>query len=183
MNCDTAFDLMTNPEAARSSALARHLEQCPRCRQMQDTLAPALGLLSGSVGNEPSWESGDSLREDVSEAGRRPIVTGDALQIAEQAATGLAARFETRRERVQRHIASSLRYVAVFAAGLLLAFACFGPRDAAPAFEDRCTRGEAGRTDLVRSAGEIRKLALSCTSCHNVERHSSSERRSRSTCG
>src|SRR5579872_6815601 len=34
MNCDTAFDLMTDAGAFRSTALMAHLESCPRCRQM-----------------------------------------------------------------------------------------------------------------------------------------------------
>ncbi len=46
MNCDTAFDLMTDAEGAASLALANHLAGCPRCRQMQETLAPALVFLS-----------------------------------------------------------------------------------------------------------------------------------------
>ncbi len=46
MNCDTAFDLMTDAEGAGSLALANHLAGCPRCRQMQETLAPALEFLN-----------------------------------------------------------------------------------------------------------------------------------------
>ena len=45
MNCDTAFDLMTDAGGCQSAALALHLRGCPRCRQMQETLAPALGFV------------------------------------------------------------------------------------------------------------------------------------------
>ena len=49
MNCDTAFDLLTDPNGSRSSALAEHFETCARCRHMQQTLAPALDFLA------PPW--------------------------------------------------------------------------------------------------------------------------------
>lgn len=42
MNCDQAFDAMTDPTGSAAGALREHLSCCPRCRQMRETLAPAL---------------------------------------------------------------------------------------------------------------------------------------------
>jgi hypothetical protein len=46
MNCDQAFDAMTDPNGPDSAELRRHLSGCPRCRQMYETLEPALGLFA-----------------------------------------------------------------------------------------------------------------------------------------
>ncbi|QDU79585.1 hypothetical protein Pla110_12960 [Polystyrenella longa] len=50
MNCDQAFEAMTRPAGtnslrSESVELEQHLRFCPRCRQMQDVLAPALESL------------------------------------------------------------------------------------------------------------------------------------------
>src|SRR5690606_13094974 len=48
MNCDHAFDLMTDPALDDCAQLHAHLDECPRCRQMYETLSPALGLFVSS---------------------------------------------------------------------------------------------------------------------------------------
>jgi hypothetical protein len=48
MNCDQAFDAMTDPNGPDSAELWRHLSGCPRCRQMYETLEPAMGLFAAS---------------------------------------------------------------------------------------------------------------------------------------
>lgn len=45
MNCDQAFDAITDPTGAESAALREHLARCPRCREMRETLSPALDAL------------------------------------------------------------------------------------------------------------------------------------------
>ena len=49
MNCDEAFEYLTDPVLSSSEQLEWHLSQCPRCRQMQETLAPALMLFESSA--------------------------------------------------------------------------------------------------------------------------------------
>jgi hypothetical protein len=184
MNCDTAFDLMTDVETARSSALARHLEMCPRCRQMQDTLAPALDFLSRDSHDEQSREFPAMIAE-FRGGDRLPVVTIEALKIAEQAAAGLVAKGETRRVRVQRLTARGLRYAAVFAAGVFLAATLFAHRDHPLPIEGpvdgRCTRSDADRNEIGRSTLEIRRLALSCAVCHDAVSHPATSRQSRLT--
>lgn len=80
MNCDQAFDRLTEPAATTDSALARHLEQCPRCRAMQQTLSPAMDWLrSAAVENDPDtsrdWHRGNS-----------PLLTEESVAVAMQAA-------------------------------------------------------------------------------------------------
>ena len=101
MNCDTAFDLMTDAKGSRSGALAQHFETCTRCRQMQETLAPALEFLTQ---DEPSYDfSSGSMDSAASDAGgRQPFVTVDSLKIAQQAARRLAAHTDLPRVRRQR---------------------------------------------------------------------------------
>jgi hypothetical protein len=178
MNCDTAFDLIIDADGSRSLALARHLDDCPRCRQMQETLAPALEFLA------PSGHDDDGALTvtpfTAGGAGSRPsFVTTEALQIARQAATRLKSQVESPLVRLQRIVGKSLRYAAVFAAGLLLAFTLFDMRPGRVSDNEKCTRQEAARDDAQRTRAEVRALTLSCAVCHEalerpVEHRSSS---------
>src|SRR5689334_2720765 len=125
MNCDTAFDLMTDAEGSRSVALARHLDECPRCRQMQATLSPALDFLVETRPADNAHEPAVPPPVTGSRGRREPIVTAEALQIAQQTAIALRARTETPRIRLQRVAGRTLQYSAVFAAGLLAALMLF----------------------------------------------------------
>ena len=49
MNCDHAFECLTDPARRESQALASHLATCPRCRDMADALSPALDLFDEST--------------------------------------------------------------------------------------------------------------------------------------
>ncbi len=46
MNCDLAFDCLTDPARRDCVELAEHLADCPRCRDMAEALEPAIDLLS-----------------------------------------------------------------------------------------------------------------------------------------
>src|SRR5262245_54873755 len=118
MNCDTAFDLMTDAEGSRSVALARHLDECPRCRQMQATLSPALDFLVATPPAGDAHEPAAPHSVTGSRGRRQPIVTAEALRIAQETAISLRVRTETPRIRLQRVAGRMLQYSAVFAAGL-----------------------------------------------------------------
>ncbi|WLD13043.1 hypothetical protein [Planctellipticum variicoloris] len=91
MNCDQAFDAITDPTGAESAALRQHLARCPRCREMRETLSPALNALyedrDGSRHAETAW-SGTSLpRLDLQQlaaesASRLAVATPSRLGIA-----------------------------------------------------------------------------------------------------
>src|SRR5262245_62719666 len=100
MNCDTAFDLMTNAEGSRSVALARHLDECPRCRQMQATLSPALDFLVATPPADGAHEPAVPPSATAGTGRRQPIVTAEALRIAQQTAIALRTRTETPRIRM-----------------------------------------------------------------------------------
>jgi len=165
MNCDTAFDLMTDVSGSRSAALTRHLETCPRCRQMQDTLAPALEFLS----HAPPHELVASLADDTeSESdGRQPFASVEALTIARQASYDLVESSGTPRVRIRRMASRIVRYAAVFAAGLLLAIVATPQRDNGVIRKQECTRREAADTKH-RSPEQIQNLIRSCAACHGT---------------
>jgi predicted anti-sigma-YlaC factor YlaD len=108
MNCDQAFERLTDPAHADDVLLARHLDRCPRCREMQATLAPALAWLSDTAQCD--------LPEvfPVEQDGRRraPLLTLQAVELAEMAATALH-----RKSRVNWWLAASR---AVVIAGVAL---------------------------------------------------------------
>jgi hypothetical protein len=54
MNCDQAFDALTDKILRNGDLLIQHLDTCPRCRDMADMLDPALNLFEDVV--EPSGE-------------------------------------------------------------------------------------------------------------------------------
>lgn len=168
MNCDTAFELMTDAGGCQSAALAQHLGGCPRCRQMQETLAPALGFLA-----PVAWDSAaDELageRDEISVgADRKPFLTLEALKVARDAAKALAARRETRPDRLSALGGHALRCAAVFAAGILLGLVFVEQRDRPVPQARECTRHAAARDGTARSAAEIQRLALSCGACHDA---------------
>src|SRR5262245_16048530 len=167
MNCDTAFDLLTDAEGSRSLALARHLDDCPRCRQMRETLAPALEFLAADEAPAPGKEF-----SGVFEAGRSgtrpPVVTVQPPAVARQAAADLMSRAMSSRARWRLLAARGLRYAAVFAAGLFLASALFELRERPAPGGKICRRGELRRDDAHRTPAEIRTLILSCAACHDA---------------
>jgi hypothetical protein len=172
MNCDTAFDLMTDAEGSRSVALARHLDECPRCRQMQATLSPALDFL---VATPPAGDAHEPVAPHSvtgSRGRRQPIVTAEALRIAQQTAIALRTRTESPRIRLQRLAGRTLQYSAVFAAGLLVALMLFEIRHESGPRERECTRYAAAMRNPQRTRTEIQALQLSCARCHNPAENS-----------
>lgn len=170
MNCDTAFDLMTDANGSRSGALAQHFETCARCRQMQETLAPALDFL---MHDDPShgFSTGSADSASSEAGGRQPFVTVDSVRIAQQAAGRLAAQADVPSVRRQRLAGQLTRYAAVFAAGLLLAFVLVNERDRAtiPAgATGQCRRQEAAVEPSGRSSEATQSLVQSCTVCHTA---------------
>ena len=80
MNCDQAFDYLTDSARRHSPQLEEHLARCVRCRQMQDTLEPALDLFDELV-PEP----------DLSNRTTTQTLAPESVRVAEQAASRLLA--------------------------------------------------------------------------------------------
>lgn len=80
MNCDQAFDCLTDSGRRHSAQLEEHLAHCGRCRQMQETLEPALDLFDELV-PEP----------DLSARAATQTLAPESVRVAEQAASRLLA--------------------------------------------------------------------------------------------
>lgn len=96
MNCDEAFEYMTDPVLGDSSELKWHLDLCPRCRQMREVLAPALDLLAPSTVDNEDGDSTVYLPSEGSVGNFRDIfLSTESLAVAEQAAESLARQKQT----------------------------------------------------------------------------------------
>ncbi len=83
MNCDQAFDHLTDPSATDDADLQRHLEVCPRCCAMQQTLSPALDWMASAAGDDAQrFLAGEGFR-------RTPFLTEESVAIATAAARQL----------------------------------------------------------------------------------------------
>lgn len=186
MNCDIAFELMTEPQGGRSLALREHLERCPRCRQMQETLAPALEWLADATHDGTiEFQSGFPAGSTASPPALPMVVTAESVAIAQQSAERLSVRCAPSKGRIDRGIAVIVRSAALVAIGGFLALTLYpggnsGDRPTEwPASERNspCRRHEvaAGR---AQSPTEIRALIASCAACHdNFQKADRADRR------
>jgi hypothetical protein len=151
MNCDQAFDYLTDSTRRDSGSLARHLAGCARCRQLKETLEPALDLFDDPV-PEPGIDSFARAAGD------------EAVRIAEQS----AARLSKRRLLSTRRLRSVVGCAAMFLIGAALVYGLTPPAghfgaDPAPAnsicpWKNRTHADDAG-LDATR-------VVLSCVDCH-----------------
>lgn len=67
MNCDQAFDQMTQLGGGTDPQLRLHLAGCRRCREMQETLAPALGLFEADPrpDRQEPWQTDSESTGDL----------------------------------------------------------------------------------------------------------------------
>jgi len=188
MNCDDVFEALTDPaqyDAAHSPSaqLAEHLAKCPRCRQLQQVLEPALSLLCGDLPAErvPAVGSRDETPDDVRPT---PLPSGEAVGLAEAIAAQLKASGSGESVRPRdafagrRFVAAILRGAALILFGALAMY-CLGPRDrdsdspSAPAVvppvapANSCTRMDLQRKG--RASQDARRVILSCVACHLKE--------------
>ncbi len=117
MNCDQAFDCLTDPQRRESTALTRHLADCRRCRAMRDALEPALDLFD-ELATEP----------DVSGFARpsSSVLSPETLRLAEQSAATLASGGRPAADS-RRSWRVGLRYAAALLIGAALALALQSP--------------------------------------------------------
>lgn len=159
MNCDQAFDRMTDVTTLSDAALERHLTDCPRCRQMRETLSPALDAFSVAAAGSRS------LREDA-----------QAVQVARQAAVTLESRGagSARRRRTKWKWGAVSLVAGGVAAALLLAIGGFAPSNDVG---DRAAAGDHGDNVAActwvqndrGSERDARTVVLSCVACHLAE--------------
>jgi hypothetical protein len=157
MTCDEAFDRMTS-EAGLTPATRAHLAECPRCREMHDTLSPALDGF-GTAGCQPvasPWLEGRTA-------------SSEAVALARTVAAELTRASDvTRRWQVGL---SMLRYAAILLVGATFGMALMRPAESQPTEGARipsaaCTRG------LVESSTNAKALVRTCIACHKSEESS-----------
>lgn len=168
MKCDLAFDLMTDPAGCASQALQSHLARCRRCRQMQETLAPALDWLSESNDHDESEPLPPSLAGFRTSGVRAPAFAAkEALEVARDSAASLSTRTASTPVRYVPAIGTLVRSAALIALGALAAFVFVpGTRPAVPNADDReCLRHEAAAA-TNRSPAEAELLLTTCAKCH-----------------
>jgi hypothetical protein len=159
MKCDQAFELMTDPVGATSPSLQRHLERCPRCRQMQLTLSPALEWMRSS-GDEPF----ESTRGADPTA---PFLSTQAVLVAEQAARRLPRRNADWGDSARRALWISAVAVLGFACGVLMSEPRSPERHFVPAGATlaACLWDQPALRDALPDA-TARGVVVSCVACH-----------------
>jgi len=102
MNCDEAFEAITRWDSEHNAELDWHLEMCPRCREMQTVLSPALALFvetddpAETAGIERGPLDREAWHAAEADSPHRParFLTPEAVRVAEETAASL---YETKR--------------------------------------------------------------------------------------
>lgn len=115
MNCDQAFERLTDDQSANDAELALHLRDCPRCRAMQETLSPVMEWLRE---DDPAvFPSGQEWRDSSS-----GLLTEEAVVVAME----IAQRLPQTGSRTGMRSALGLALVMTF--GIALGVFVFGER-------------------------------------------------------
>jgi hypothetical protein len=182
MNCDEAFDALTDPTESNHSALKWHLEFCRRCREMQEVLAPALAMFSGETcGSGDSHSTSLRRMESATEAGSRirdvetsdrprskPFLTPDAVRVAEETARTLHPL--RKRGAIRWIMASMVCLMTVL--GVFFAMNSADPGTSrgsnSTMLADHClwTERDAAQTQTPAEKASSRWVVLSCVACH-----------------
>lgn len=158
MNCDQAFDYLTDPQRRESPALARHLADCPRCRAMRDALEPALELFH-ELAAEPDASA-------IAEGGQSGVSV-DSVRLAEQAAASLAGPMPGGRPRLASwRVGLGYAAAALLGAGIALAVhsTVEDPAASGPAQRSRCLWREHDSIAPLEPESEL--LTAECMRCH-----------------
>jgi hypothetical protein len=191
MNCDEAFDCLTDPARRDGDELKWHLGLCPRCRQMKDVLSPALDLfappdaaLDGTAASHPSGDATEfgALSHSVDESGldlehaspRPAALPAESILLAERTAADLSRRSRDPRQ-LRRRFGSATRFVAILLLGAVITLSATtwsNRRD-----RDRtATTGTPSRSDCLwvhhdreakaNPSRTSKQVVLSCVDCH-----------------
>jgi hypothetical protein len=185
MNCDDAFDALTDPVCADTAELAEHLKKCPRCRELKQVLEPARSLLCGDLPVEPAMPAAlpnEGRGNDHAGASQKSFLSVDAIGVAEAAAARLASLNAPggsrptvrvpangiRGRALQGVLCAALGGLAVFCIGLW-----DGKSDVAPQPSlvpgvipaGVCTRNAVPQ-NATKARENARAVILSCVACH-----------------
>jgi hypothetical protein len=176
MNCDEAFEALTDPSQQNSDALQRHLENCNRCMQMREVLAPALNLLVTDENADSFTDEFFSHENLESAESEKPMfLSPAAVQVAERAAeecavssTQVAPQTLARKSRnatILRSIVGTLLGVVLILSGWN--FVSNGDLNKNGVLAaDQCTWQSHDSSKSAPSDSTSREVVLSCVSCH-----------------
>lgn len=150
ITCDQAFDCMTDARRKDSPELAAHLADCPRCRQMAETLAPAVDLLTGPV---PPWMSGEAVAT-------RTAADTETVALAVRSARRLGRARTLLGAPLRRSLLASMGGALVGALAMALLLPAQKP--SRPAAGEVCT----WQNRSAAMVNDAQTLALSCVVCH-----------------
>lgn len=152
MNCDQAFDVITSSRRTSDHELLVHLSGCPRCREMQVTLEPALGMFRAdtpAITSRSPWE-----------------VASEGSDVATQAARKLTTSAHPPRQRL--HSLWSYAAAMVFGAGLVWSTFALTPPTAVAPTARRSAQDCLLRADSRPTGMTGRQMTQSCLACHAV---------------
>lgn len=161
MNCDQAFEAMTDPARDDSLLLMEHLAACPRCREMYETLEPALGLF-----DVPDAESASERERHFT------VEMMPSVQMAQQVATRLTPqdRSTTRRTARHRHAGA---IVASGILGFLLSFSVMmlinDGHSTSPVIVTECSWLNREETSDSEDASDVVHTCVTCHLAQNTE--------------
>ena len=154
MNCDEAFDALTDPTQAQSPELESHLAACARCRQMQQILEPAIGLFDSATTHAIA---------PADERSKQPVISAEAIQLAERTARELSERRTVqpapRPESARRFPRTAIALLGAAAALGFAAFLGLSMSSAQECLWQQHARGDAGNVTAARAV-------QSCVACH-----------------
>lgn len=172
MNCDEAFDCLTDGSLRQRPQLQAHLAECPRCRQMRDVLEPALSLFSTQAASpldDPQTEANDA---PAAEHEQTAFLSPHAVHLAQQTAADLSPiPVGLPLSRRSRWVALS-RYAAVFFIGAFAALLFTLNREsgsqATPAIHTSPAASGCVWEDSAELRGKVRapQVVKTCVACH-----------------
>lgn len=167
MNCDQAFESLTDPRLRGSRQLQWHLDHCRRCREMQATLEPALRLLDAGHCDETVAAAEADWTADATAAFHQFDPLPDTSPAADLVRTRPASRGSERRS---TRLSRGLRYLAAGGLGAALAWSIsgwFGP-DPVEAVglpaetQTACLWSQPAEAEQL----DQKAIVVSCVACH-----------------
>jgi hypothetical protein len=156
MTCDDAFDLLTDPARHAEPALQRHLTQCPRCRAMSDTLAPALGVLHAAAAESTAMS-------EPAEPAPHLVAVSAARRLAQRTS------YEPRRLSPTRRLSPAI--IGLAGLSTLLLFISLGglsaPRSAVQEPASTCLYQQ--RRVQTRASIDPQRVIATCQACHRPQ--------------
>lgn len=162
MNCDHAFDCLTDPARRNDEALQSHLDDCPRCRDMAEVLSPALDLFGDAITETSGFTGPWSQPDDTEQNNPAPPVALPRHAARKTAAAPWKSKSKRRSAIRTEGLKVALFMMVIVAFTVALAGVGVGERrnpGVTVTLPDDCQRSEP--TDAA-----AKTVVAGCVSCH-----------------